>query len=258
VQVAGAPGWFGTIKGLGLVVTGALPEPVRVRGVIAKPMGALEVLGDRLAEWLSLESWTGTSINVVVGGADMQDLPMPIAVAAVVGLAALLLCALHLRREWVPDVARGVAAVFIVGWLLLDLRWAANLSRQVGLTWTAYAGKTEREKQLAGADGELFAFVERARAALPAAPQRVWVASDQPYFNGRAAYHLYPHNVEFDPRGRAMPDRSWLRTGDWLLVFARRGVEYDAARAMLRWDGQPELAADIKARGDHAGLFLIR
>jgi hypothetical protein len=258
VQVAGAQGWVGTIKGIGLVVTGRLEQPMQVRGVIAKPMGAVEVLRDRSAEWFALETWNGTSINVVVGGADVQDLPLPLLVMAIAGLATILLLAL---RRWrsilIPNIAGAVAVVFIVGWLVLDVRWAANLSRQAGLTWSSFAGKTERDQRLAAPDGEVYEFVERVKAALPPTPQRLWVASDAPFFNGRVAYQLYPHNVHFEPRSRAMPEPTWVKPGDWLLVYSRRGVEFDAARGMLRWDGLPAMAAQLKVAGGRAALFRI-
>jgi hypothetical protein len=132
-----------------------------------------------------------------------------------------------------------------------------NLARQLAFTSGAYGGKSERDKHLAAADGALYEFVERVRAVLPAAPQRVWVASDEPFFSGRAAYHLYPHNVHFEPRGRAMPDRAWVKAGDWMLVYYRRGVEFDGQRNLLRWEGGPGIPAERKASGAGAALFLL-
>jgi hypothetical protein len=259
VVVAGAPGWIGNIKGLGLVIQGPLAQPLRIRGVMASPMGAAEVLSNRLDEWFAFEAWSGTSVNVLVGGADVQDLPLPPLIAAVVALAAGLLLALWRWRPLVlPDVAVAIAALFLAGWWVLDARWAVNLTRQLALTRSAYAGKSDRDKHLAAADGALYEFIERARAVLPPTPQRVWVVSDAPFFSGRGAYHLYPHNVHFEPRGRAMPDRAWVRAGDWMLVYNRRGVEFDAPRNLLRWEGGPGIAAELKASGAGAALFLLR
>ena len=66
VLVASAAGWMGRIRGLGLSVAGPLPQPLRVRGVAAKPMGAGELLADRAREWFAFERWSGTPINVLV------------------------------------------------------------------------------------------------------------------------------------------------------------------------------------------------
>ncbi len=257
--VAGAPGWMGRIRGLGLSVAGALPRPYRVNAVSAKPMGAAELLSDRAAEWLAFEGWNGTSINVVVGGAESQDLPLPVAVGLAVGIAILLLLLIHrLRPALLPHVGTGVAVVFLGGWLVLDLRWSANLARQVALTTSTFAGKDDRDRRLADVDGVLYEFIDRARAVLPPSPQRVWVVSDAPFFNGRAAYHLYPHNVHFQPRDRTMPDPGFIKPGDWLLVFNRRGVEFNARNETVRWDGGAELPAELKLPGNAAALFRFK
>jgi hypothetical protein len=259
VIVAGAPGWMGRVRGLGLSVTGALPRPIRVTSVAAKPMGAGELLSDRAAEWLAFEGWSGTSINVVVGGADRQTLPLPVAVGVAAGIAILLLLFIHrLRPALLPHVGTGIAVLFLGGWLLVDLRWSANLARQVALTTATFAGKSDRDRRLADVDGVLYEFIDQARATLPPAPQRVWVVSDAPFFNGRAAYHLYPHNVHFQPRDRTMPDRSFIRPGDWLLVFNRRGVEFNARNETVRWDGGAELPAELMLPGNAAALFRFK
>ncbi len=123
---------------------------------------------------------------------------------------------------------------------------------------STFGGRSERDKKLADVDGVLYGFIEQVRAALPQVPQRVWVASDAPYFNGRAAYHLYPHNVHFRARDRAMPERGTVKAGDWLLVFNRRGVEFNAGSGTLRWDGGVEVPAELKVAGSGAALFLVK
>ena len=65
---------------------------IRVRGVTAKSQSAVQIVRDRSAEWFKLESWTGTSINAVNGGAAAQSLPLPV----VVTVAALLLSLIHI------------------------------------------------------------------------------------------------------------------------------------------------------------------
>ena len=257
--VAGAPGWNGRIRGLGLSVGGALPRPFRVRAVTAKPMGAFEILSDRVGEWRAFEGWNGTSINVVVGGAEVQDFPLPALLAAIVGITVLLLLAVHrLRPALLPHAGTGIAVVFLVAWLLVDLRWTANLARQVAVTFDTFAGKADRDRRLADVDGVLYEFIERSRTVLPPTPQRIWIASDAPFFNGRAAYHLYPNDVHFAPRDRAMPDARWVKAGDWLLVFNRRGVEYNPRNETLRWDGGAEVPAVLKLPGNSAALFQFK
>jgi len=127
----------------------------------------------------------------------------------------------------------------------------------VQATSAQYAGKDWREKHLAAEDAVLFAFVDSARARLPATPARVFVAADEPYFRARAAWHLYPHRVFYDPTVNAPPPAGALRPGDFVVVWLRRGVRYDSAERQLRWDGGPPLAAElVLAEGDGA-LFRI-
>jgi hypothetical protein len=148
--------------------------------------------------------------------------------------------------------------LLVTAWLVSDARWTWNLARQVDATATRYAGKGTRAKHLAALDGQLFAFVEQVRSILPAAPARVFVVADEPYLRNRAAYHLYPHNVYAEPRANAMPQAGWLRPGDWLLVYQRHGVQYDAAAGKLRWDGTQSASAEMKLLEPGAALFLIR
>lgn len=260
VQVIGTRRWVGNITGLALTVQGPLAMPLRIRGVVAKPMGALDMLRDRAAEWFAFEGWTGTSIDNVVGGADVQDLPLPLLLGAAFALATAMAYALGRwgPRGFGPSAAGVIAGAFLLAWLAQDARWTWNLARQVAETASRYGGKDSRAKDLAAEDGALYAFIEKARAALPKAPVRVFVLADAPYFRGRAAYHLYPHNVYADVLGAAPAPAGAIRPGDWVLAWQREGVQYDPAQHTLRWDGRAALSAEAKLIGDGAALFVIR
>ena len=258
--LAGNAAWIGHVTGVALAIHGPLAQPVRLRGVIAKPMGAREILRDRLGEWFAFEPWTGTSINTITGGADNQDLPLPAVLALIIGLSAL---AVVVIRRWRP-AAFGVAthvmlaALFLAGWLVLDARWTWNLVRQERDTATRYAGKDARDKLLASEDGPLFAFIEKTRAVLPPTPVRVFVVADADYFRGRAAYHLYPHTVYFNPRSNALPPAASFHAGDWLLVYLRHGIQFDRAQGKIRWDDGQTINAELKLVERGAALFVIR
>jgi hypothetical protein len=49
-----------------------------------------------------------------------------------------------------------------------------------------------------------------------------------------------------------------FRSGDWLLVFQRSGIQYDAAQHKLRWDGGQTVSANVKLVEPGAALFLIQ
>jgi hypothetical protein len=255
-MLADDPAWIGRIKGLALAVATRVDKPLHVRGVAAKPLGAFEVLSDRAREWFAFEPWTGQSIDSVTGGADLQDLPLPavLALVAVLAVAVAMARARIGRRSGavVPAVA---IAVFALGWALLDVRETANLARQVTSTATRYGGLDWQQKHLAAEDGDVFAFVERARALLPRAPVRIFVAAEAHYHRARAAYHLYPHNVYHDPLRDTLPRAEQVRSGDWLLIYRRPGAQYDPAAKRLRWDGGQPIAAELMLAGDGAALF---
>jgi hypothetical protein len=84
------------------------------------------------------------------------------------------------------------------------------------------------------------------------------VAADVNYFRGRAAYHLYPHSVYFDARSNELQWTDALRPGDWLLVYQRRGIQYDASRQLLRWETGRTTSAELKLVEPGAALFRIR
>jgi hypothetical protein len=197
VVLAGNPNWVGRIRAVGLAITGPLPAPVRIAGVSARPMGIFDIAADRLGEWTAFESISGTSINAITGGANVQDLPLPVLLAAVVGLAALLWFAFAWYRAATLALPTVLAFLFVTAWLVADARWTWNLVRQTRATASTYGGLDWRDRHLAAEDGALFEFIERVRAKLPAEPARVFMAADAHYFRGRGAYHLYPHNVYF-------------------------------------------------------------
>lgn len=257
--LAGDRGWVGNISGLALGIQGPLAGPVRIRGVVAKPMGAFDILGDRVREWTAFEGWTGTSINTVVGGADIQGLSLPALLAGAVALAVAVGYLLWRRDpRWLPvPFAVVLGILFIAATLALDARWTWNLARQFASTRAQFAGKNAEERYRAGDDAPLFSFIEKARRVLPATPARIFVVADASYFRDRAAYHLYPHNVYAPTVVNAIPPAGALRPGDWLVVYQRRGVQYNAAEKRLRWEDGRSVAAELKLVESFGALFRI-
>ena len=195
----------------------------------------------------------------MTGGADTQDLPLPLLAFAAVALAgsAAFVVLRGYARSALPTV---LALSLVVGWALLDARWLADLVRQSHETAVRYAGKDWRERHLAAEDAVLFAFTERARTKLPPVPTsaRVFVAADEHYFRSRGAYHLYPYNVFFDPFANTFPTGAQLRPGDYVFVFRRRGMQYDATTQRLRWDAGAPVGAELLLAESGAALFRIR
>jgi hypothetical protein len=80
---------------------------------------------------------------------------------------------------------------------------------------------------------------------MPRERSRVFVIGDVAYLRGRAAYHLYPHNVFNEPVRSAVPPSSAMQPGDWIVILQRKGMQYDRPNRRLRWEGGQSLAADL-------------
>jgi hypothetical protein len=258
VIVDGDPAWIGRVTGVALALRGPFVQPVRIRGAVAQPMGAVEVLRDRAREWFAFEGWTGTSINTIVGGADVQDLPLTWVIAIAMALAIALFFALRWRsRPGGREIAAVVALLTLCGWLVLDGRWAFALARQSIATGRTYGGLDSDQRHRRAEDAQLYDLVQRARALMPPPPLRVFVAAEAHYFRGRAAYHFYPYNVYFDPRNDTVAAASQMHAGDWLFVYQRPGIQFDRANNMLRWDGGQTHAAELMMVQQGAALFKL-
>ena len=258
VDVSAEPSWLGRITGLGLAIRTPAPTRVLFYGVTVKPMGAIEILRDRFAEWLSFETWSGTSLNSITGGAAVQDLPLPLLLAAGAALAALVSYVLLRRAHMLVALPLAIAAIFVGAWFVADLRWTFNLARQTLVTREQYAGKDWHDKHLAAEDGPVFAFIEQVRAKLPATRARVFVVSDQHYLRDRAAYHLYPYNVYFEPYRDVLPPSTALRPGDFLIVYLRRGIQYDPSAQRLRFPDGATIGAELLMVEPGAAAFAIK
>jgi len=54
-----------------------------------------------------------------------------------------------------------------------------------------------------------------------------------------------------------MPPSNAVRPGDFLVVYQRRGVQYDASQRRLRWDGGTPVAAELLLSEGGAAVFKI-
>ena len=151
-----------------------------------------------------------------------------------------------------------MAAIVVVGWVVLDVRWLWSRVEQTQVTAEAFAGKSPRDKHLADIDGYVYAFAEQVIRRLPNTPSRVFVGADDHYFGGRLAYHLYPHNAYMNHDTGALPLVEQCKPGDYVVVFRRKGVVYDTANRTLSWDQQRAVPADILIAHQGSAAFRLR
>jgi hypothetical protein len=260
IVVRAEPAWIGTIVDLGLAVRGSPHAPFEVRGVIARPLGAVELARDRIREWLTFEGWRATSVDTLAGGADAQDLPLPVVLVLAMLLSVGAYVLLHRFRPSLAPTAwpAFAAVVFALAWGIADLRYGWNAARQSLETARNYGGKDWREAHLAAEDAALYQLVQRARADMPDSRSRVFVLAEAPYFRARAAYYFYPHDPWFDVYGNAGPSPQLMRPGDYVFAFRRRGVQFSPKLERLRIDGGAEMPAEPVLVATDGALFRLK
>lgn len=246
-DLATQPAWRGRIAVVGLVVQGALARPLVVRRLelVPKVLGVAELARMALTEWTAFEDWSQRSINFTAGAPLDALFPPVLIVALWVGFGMVFL-ALFGQTPRALGAWKSYAALFLLGWLVLDVRWQWDLSQRLVKTETLFAGKTGDERTLAGAEGEFYQFLLEVRRRLPREPvRRLFIVSTTPggYWAGRARYHLLPHNGYM---GFLQPPAvGTARPGDYVLILSPLpGVRYDRERRLLMWAGGGQLPAE--------------
>lgn len=248
--------WQGEIIGLALVMRGDIHARLVLKNLTLQSNSAAAILANLVNGWQFFEPWHGGSINYIYGG--KEDAAISIVLAAT-ALLAVALIIYGLWAKWRHHIIKpGVIAVLgVLIWLLVDLRWQGNLFAQLGQTHARYAGKDWSDKHRAAEDGDLFNFTQAIKAKLGGQPARILVFSDLDYFRGRAAYHLYPHNVYYLIKDGSLPAAELLRSGEYLLLYQKRGVQYHPGKKELLWNGKPLPVEPILIANGNA-LFKVR
>lgn len=250
-----ADGWSGTITGVALAVQGNLAQPLVVQSWTVPSASAWTALTEILRQWSVPFPFKGTTISFPFDAERNDYASLLIVVALAQGLALAAYYLLAQRGGW-PCDARVLWTVFLIGWLLLDVRWQVDLWRQLAQTTRQFGGKTPEEKHLAMDDHAVFELMRQVNAVLPPPPVRILFLSDNLALRTRAAFFLYPQNVYHDVRG-ITPEPDQVRSGDFVLLFWFRGLVYDPQAQQLRWpDGRTKAADKILALVD--GALLVR
>lgn len=258
VNLQAEPDWRGGVLAVGLFIPGPGPSSVTVRRLELRPaLLTTRAWLDRLwEEWTTREDWSQRSINFTAGGTP-RPLGSWVLLAAIwMGVSGLLyLIWLEAAgRQWRPAP---FVALFLIGWLALDLRWQWELTGRLAQTKERFAGKGETERRLADLDGALYRFLLEVRQRLPTKPVRLFIVSADPggFWAGRARYHLLPHNgymVFSRP-----PPPGIAHVGDHVLVLTMDEVRFNPDRQMLEWEGG-SLAVEALFVAPDGALFQVR
>jgi hypothetical protein len=257
------PDWRGTITGIAVIVRGPAVAPVEIAGVRLSSGSALSTARATLAEWAAFIPLKGYSIAFPFDGERSAYMALVKAVAIAIGIAIVLYLFIS-RRRGRPADARVLWAIFAGSWLLLDLRWQANVFRQVAITAERFAGKTSEEKLLTGEGPELVALVRETKDLLPPPPARVLFLCDAYVISLRGAYLLYPYNTFHSTQapkskgGVTVPDYRALRSGDYVLLYFYSGLGYDFATQQLIWRDGHTVPADLLLSKPNTLLLRVR
>lgn len=188
----------------------------------SKP-GFLELQRRVFGQWLAFPPWTQASANQVKVSLERTIVSPVLAFAAwvlVSVLFSLLLPGSSPGRTWLA-----VGAIALVGWVLLDLRWQADLAVRAVDTVDRFAGKSRLERRQSDVDGELFEFVEGLRDELGDRQRRLFALGESGFWRVRARYHGLPWST----RSSEAPIRhDWsrhLKPGDVLLLLDAPYIE---------------------------------
>src|SRR5689334_22790617 len=256
LELSAEDGWSGTITGVGLLVGPGLTMPLRVGTLRIASHSATVTAAEWLRQWTEPHPLRGYSVNFPFDAERAHDLPALTAVAGAEALAIGLYLLLARWRGW-PRDRRVLWGVFVGGWLLLDLRWQANLWREARERGLRFAGKTTAEMHLAADDAALYQLIEKMKGALPATPSRVFLYCDNDNLCVRAAFMLYPQNVyrAFHWR-RTLPAPEEMHAGDHVLLVYSRTLGYDPEHHAVVWsDGRTKPADEVLLE---PGALLLR
>ena len=259
LDLSAEPRWQGRIAAIGLAVRGPLSQPLVVRRLELRPVTptAGVLLREMVADWTAFEDWSQRSINYTSGAPLNALFPPVVMVALWIGFGAALYALFDPPRR-APGVLLPYAALFLLGWLALDLRWQWDLGQRLKLTAASFAGKSEEDRRLAALDGGYYRFLLEIRQRLPQQPARLFIVSADPssFWVGRARYHLLPHNSY---AGFAhLPAPGTVRAGDYILILSPlAGVDYNAEQGVLKGGGV-KLPAEMLHVASLGGLFRVR
>ena len=257
IDLATEPHWQGRIAAIGLTVRSAFASPVTVQQLELRP--APLTVGElgrwAVDEWRIFEDWSQRSINYA-SGAPLDALFPPVLIVALwIGLSAALYTGLNPPRQR-PGALLPYAALFLLGWLLLDLRWQWELRERLERTVARFAGKDMTDRRLADLDGEFYRFLLDVRRQLPEQPVRLFIVSQDPagFLAGRARYHLLPHNGY---TGFSRPPDTAQADDYVLLLTPLPGVRYNRQEQALVWENR-RLPVEIRYSAPAGALFRVR
>jgi len=201
IDLSGESDWRGEITELGFLIAGDNGAAVEVGDALLEPDSLNIRLRLMWNAWASFEKWTQKSINFLYGGDKHQVVALPKLLAAWLLSTLLLLWAFSRFGENFHSTQFLMIAgmLFLLAWVLLDIRWTANNLKQIRLSLETNWQTDEQQRSSNDLDGEIFKYVQRLKSdVLDNQTTRILIIGDEnaiDYYLQRAKYHLLPHST---------------------------------------------------------------
>ena len=193
--------WRGEITEFGFLLAGVNGESIEMGNVTLIPDSLDTRLRLAWHAWTTFEEWSQQSINFLQGGDYRQIVALPLLIAAWL-LLTLLLFWMFSKLGLAIDSRRlliTAGMVFLIAWLLLDIRWTTNNIRQIQLSLRTKWLSDDEQRSSNDLDGGIYQYIQRLKTeVLPDDPARILIIGDEnavDYYLLRAKYHLLPHSV---------------------------------------------------------------
>lgn len=206
IDLSAEPGWQGEITEVGLLVAGESGEQVEVGEISLIPDSLRVRLQLTWRAWAAFEEKSQKSVNFLHGGDYRQVVALPLLVAVWLCFTILFLWLLQRfgTRIGARQFLMSAIMLFLIAWILLDIRWASNNLRQARLSIDSQRQGDEQQFLSSDLDGEVYQYVQRLKATvLGNQNARILIIGDEnaiDYYLLRAKYHLLPHSVNVTDR----------------------------------------------------------
>ena len=205
IDLSGDPGWSGDITEIGFLISGDNGSVIMVGPASLEPESLEIRLQLMWNAWTTFEKWSQQSINFLNGGKHDQVIPLPLLVIAWLVFSLLLfwLNSRFDRGRGPTEGFRATAILFLVAWMLLDVRWTANNMMQTRHS-LQHNWQMDEQHRLYNLDGEFYRYIQRINhEVFGNGVARILVIGGEngiDYYLSRAKYYLLPHSVNVASR----------------------------------------------------------
>ena len=195
--------------------------------------------------------WVQTNPHFIWPSDERPRISPVLSVAMWIVLSVVLMLLMGLARS--RRVLVWVGLPVLLGWLLLDLRWQAELLHKGHKTYTAFAGKSINERFSSDIDGQFFDFLHELRSRHERDEfDRVFAFSTLEFWRKRARYHLSTWQVREAASVELTPTLSrQLRSGDLVLLL-------DAPEVLISGDSGTVTLKTLDGQSLLTGQLLLQ